>query len=163
MTHRLTPAERQAIRERAEAATAGPWYVRYTDDASFMCMTVICTTDYGDGHDNKRFDNEPDVVAITLHQLMPRVGLGSDDCGDADSAFIAHARTDIPRLLNDLDAAEAEVERLQFLLWEAEQSLRDVTAQHADEIEDDDMMAWNDLADRIDAALPQGEGTDGQS
>lgn len=69
----------------------------------------------------------------------------------------------IPRLLADLDAADAEVERLKFLLWEAEQSLRDVTAQYADEIENDDMMAWTELADRIDAAMPQGEGTDGHS
>lgn len=87
----VTPAlpreERDAIRARAEAATDGPWRT------------------WNDGH----------VGSPTVHiggGVMPTPG--SDPAQRMpDAEFIAHARTDVPALLDALDAAEAEVERLR--------------------------------------------------
>jgi len=94
----------KALRALAEAATPGPWYVQYGDDASHMCMTAISTR-------NKRLNNQgcftesefESLIAITLHQSYPWV---DPDCknDDANSNYIAACSPDVVLAL--LDALE---------------------------------------------------------
>src|SRR5690606_2203395 len=71
-------------RQRAEAATPGPWHNPHDDDA-------------------------PDANAITGADGQPVIGLGENpfDGGmylmihESDASFVTQARTDIPRLLAD--------------------------------------------------------------
>ena len=86
-TQRLTPEELAAIRERAEKATPGPWHV---------------------------------YAAYSLSDITPETRTCVVDCvasdgtlAREDAEFIAHAREDIPRLLDALEAAYAENERLK--------------------------------------------------
>ena len=72
----MTPYERLVKLE-------GPWFVRHTDDAHFMNMTVVSKTDRGELHDGRQYDGERDTVAITFHQLIPTVG--DDSSEDTDS------------------------------------------------------------------------------
>ena len=98
------PDEVRAIAARAEAATPGPWWHQVTtacydvieggertSDSDYIAMMG---TDY-DGHDTR---DAPNV--------------------QADSEFIAHARSDIPTLLAALEASERENERLREALNE---------------------------------------------
>ncbi len=84
----LTPQERAEIRARADAATKGPWTLERDNCGLYAC--------------------EPDIW---------RESRDYDDYGthpnDSDAAFIAASRADIPRLLDDVDELEKEVERLQ--------------------------------------------------
>jgi hypothetical protein len=82
---RLTPEEIAAIRERAEKATPGPWTWLY-------------------GLRNKLF------TPVALFHDGKIVGRF---VWEHDAEFIAHAREDIPRLLDALEATYAEIERLQ--------------------------------------------------
>lgn len=90
------------------------WFVRHTDDDSFMNMTVISSTDHGDRHDGKRFDDEPDTIAIVFHQLAPMVGYDSEDCHDQIARDIARlpefmdALRDIVSALDDHTADSVE-------------------------------------------------------
>ena len=81
--------------------TPGPWYIRRCDDSSSMNMTVISTQDWGP-HNNSRFHNEPDTIAIVFHQLLPQISCEIDDLGDANAALIAAA----PELLAAAKRAE---------------------------------------------------------
>lgn len=78
----MTPDELEAVRERAEQATPGPW-LRYGD-----IHYEVYTTAY-----------EDDAPAITH---------GSDNPADAD--FISNARTDIPKLLDHVDELSERLE-----------------------------------------------------
>lgn len=87
-----------AITARAEAATAGPWAV-YPMHA------------------------EPRVVRAG-HGVMGMVAVPSaapDDYGNANAAFIATARTDVPTLAASHEALRAEVERLRTAVWASEE------------------------------------------
>lgn len=88
----MTPEERE-LRRLEEAATPGPW---------------AWTTDTLYGGTNERGD-EP----VVLHtQFRYFSGHGSRD----DRAFIAAARNALPKLLDALDAKDAEIERLRAAL-----------------------------------------------
>ncbi|TGB11597.1 hypothetical protein [Streptomyces sp. MZ04] len=85
MTARLSPERETEIRNRAEAATPGPW-VEYAD--------------YG-----------KDFYAYTGGPYLRGVGtlnLGDGEDADADREFITHAAEDVPALLAELAAARAE-------------------------------------------------------
>lgn len=104
----MTHDELQAIKARAEAATPGPWRQGYA--------SMSCTKDHGGlGH----HPGPPQCVydKLTWHESNECVSAangdeicGPDDYGNAprenDCTFIAHARTDVPALV-------AEVERLR--------------------------------------------------
>ncbi|MGV9302516.1 hypothetical protein ACWDLG_04000 [Nonomuraea sp. NPDC003727] len=102
-------SELQEIESRAQAATPGPWYVRFLDDDAAANLVAVSTVpDVGEG---KRWPawNGSEVVAATLVQFPRPYVAGPDDRWDENATFIAHARSDIPRLL-------AEVHRLRALL-----------------------------------------------
>jgi hypothetical protein len=79
----MTDAELNVIRERAEAATPGPWVNVGSDVAA------------------PRRPTEPFSCYGNYREILDEAN-GCDD----DLEFIAHARTDIPALL-------AEIERLK--------------------------------------------------
>lgn len=93
----LTLAEEAAIRERCEKATPGPWL------AYQSIVRVRC--------------NRKDIRGMKGAPVLLRAGQGIDlKLPDKDIfanvAFAAHARTDIPRLLAELDRLRAENARL---------------------------------------------------
>lgn len=84
------------IRARADAATPGPWGV-WTS-----------------------MDNTRDILSEAEHPAVPLAGLYGRDGSehptageDADADFIAHARSDIPYLLDRLATSEQEAARLR--------------------------------------------------
>ncbi len=86
---RLTNDQLEAIRKRAEKATEGPWKV-YDE----YCDTV---------------EREEDGECIAR--------IASRDKRNDDMEFITHARTDIPKLL-------AEIDRLHGILHDAREEIR---------------------------------------
>lgn len=93
----MTPEQIAEIRARAEATTPGPWRAR---DAEFFQHIIL-----GPGPTDELGESRPQVVAATQN-----VGWRSN------AEFIAHARTDVPALLDALDAAEATVARVRGLV-----------------------------------------------
>jgi hypothetical protein len=104
----VSEAELADMQDRADAATAGPWFVRQLDDKAAMSLVAVSTVpDTGRGERWPAFDHQQ-IVAATLVQ-EPRYADVRDERWDENARFIAHARHDIPRLI-------AEVRRLRHLL-----------------------------------------------
>jgi hypothetical protein len=110
----LTDEELEAIRQRADATTPGPWFVRYLDDDYAANLVAVSTVD-DPGDEGPRwpdFDGR-DLIAGTLVQHpIPYVGI-EDTRWDENAQFIAHARTDVPRLLDEIHDLRRLVEELQ--------------------------------------------------
>lgn len=87
MTDRLTPEREAEIAARAEAAYPGPW--RRSDAEGSLERYVL---------------SEDDVMAISFGYR------GNKTQAEAD--FVAHAREDVPALLNELAAVRAERDEL---------------------------------------------------
>ena len=100
--------DREAVRRRAEAATPGPWKPWTTDDY-------------------------PSVVYFENGASF-RVAVCSGWSNNAaDAEFIAHARADVPALLDALEAAEARLAAIESAAWAAVRAvepLSGVTIQH---------------------------------
>lgn len=91
MADRLTTEELTAMRARCEAATAGPWAPAHrTYNAGWR----------SDG-----------VMAPSHDVLMASNAACAYRASDADTEFIAHARTDLPAALDEIDALTAERDR----------------------------------------------------
>ena len=126
------PAEReQEIRERAGAATPGPWGTR--DDGTGRHHIAADLKDTGCGFTCRR------QVALTVDEPIDNDPAHREWDADeddeqiaADAEFIAHARQDVPTLL-------AEVDRLR-----GELATRPARAE-----------SWRAAADLIDAELPE--------
>lgn len=133
----MTREEREAARARCEAATEGPWGIdsepRYVN------------RDVGDVDEWFVRSSEGRIIASEIED-------SNGNPSPAVAAFIAAARTDLPRALDAIDALEAE-------LRNARESFRDL-AENWDH--DDDAhrygaacrvcIAARDM-ERIDAAL----------
>ena len=70
----MDAAEQAAIRQRADAATAGPWWAQEVGDDEVW----------------------------ELHCGLDTIGITSNE----DASFMAHARFDVPALLDALSAAQ---------------------------------------------------------
>jgi hypothetical protein len=94
------------IEGRARDATPGPW--RWWDSNSFRRLSSDATGKDGDVLYGtvQQSDGHPDVM-----------------CSEADKAFIAHARTDVPWLLEEIRRLQAEIERLETATVTHETSL----------------------------------------
>ncbi|MGW5688385.1 hypothetical protein [Nonomuraea sp. NPDC003754] len=102
-------SELQEIESRAQAATPGPWYVRFLDDDAAANLVAISTMPDAGGGERWPAWNGSEMVAATLVQFPRPYVAGPDDRWDENATFIAHARSDVPRLL-------AEIRRLRTLL-----------------------------------------------
>ena len=101
-TTAATPEELAAIRERANAATEGPWLYRpHQHD------------DWG----TVRISDPEEPYFVARAQAGGPSDLDAHRKAKTDpyrhnGEFIAHARTDVPRLLDLIEAQRAEIERL---------------------------------------------------
>lgn len=90
----MTPEELRAIRERCEAASAGPWH-----GAVPAC-----------GH-----EHDPDEDACAIEDASGAVVascVGRDD----DFRFVMHARTDVPALLDEVERLNAATEKTEHAM-----------------------------------------------
>lgn len=101
----LAPADVQAIRARADAATIGPWWTAQTNEDAECC-------------DNCRSDCCWHI--LSPHKDYPDIAVGSNwDSGVErfeDASFIAASRTDVPALCDALEAAWRESAALRLAL-----------------------------------------------
>ena len=121
----MTPAERAEIAARAEAATPGPWATESMDGFHYLSHGIgdsLLTVD----------DDEIGCVE-----------------NKGDSTFIAHARTDIPRLLAEVERLAAENARLR----DASKELLEVAKWAASIRPDHDIPAFRAIRDRARAAI----------
>ena len=107
----MNESELEAIRRRAAAASAGPWFVRYLDDEYAANLVAIATrpgpTDGEDGSFRDGDVDARDIVAATLIQNPERYVDIADHRWDENAEFIAHAREDVPRLLDEIERLRA--------------------------------------------------------
>lgn len=104
----MTDAELLDLAQITDLATPGPWHVRFLDDDRAMNLVGISTEpETGMGERWPDFDHKT-MIAATLVQ-QPRYVSVADERWDENAAFIAEARTAVPRLL-------AEIARLRALL-----------------------------------------------
>lgn len=130
----LTPADEAAIRERVEKATEGPW----TEGTFREHVPAIA-------HErNGLLVGHPKGAPIC--EMIQRPGL--PEAEEADCDFIAHARTDVPALLDSNAALRGEVERLRAVLEDID---RRVLARS--ELYNSDVHMAGNLIDHIRAAL----------
>jgi hypothetical protein len=108
MTQPLSDAELTEITSLADSATRGPWYVRALDDEHAMNLVAISTEPDTGAHEHWPDFDHAVMIAATLVQ-QPRYVDIADERWDENAAFIAAARTVVPRLL-------AEIRRLRGLL-----------------------------------------------
>lgn len=122
----IAPADLAAIRQRAEAATKGPWRVAYSESThragSPICLER-CVKKHevpvrvepfeanefwpaGEGHVMRDKDYVDDIIGGDESHVFC-AGHDYDEggvVGPEDAEFIAHAREDIPALLETVDA-----------------------------------------------------------
>ena len=119
MTHTPTTQEQRAeLRRLAAAATPGPWWSNYDDNGFYHLQAKVRPSPY---------------IAATG---------GEGDLDEANAAFIAAAREALPRLLDDLAAAEAalaaETERCARIAEQRANYYRDrATAVEKDGFDED--------------------------
>ncbi len=111
-----TDARAREIADRVAKATEGPWESDY----------VMCEDGNGSYRDFAILDDKGRLVVATLWGDHAEIHeeWGDDHCGghcwdetaNRNSNFIAYARTDVPWLLSQREADEAEIKRLREAL-----------------------------------------------
>ena len=95
----LTKEQCEEIREREKLATAGPWRIGNGDEGWFWGFLVADTV-IDDCPDDKP---SPAVLADFNRHVRY----------EANSSFVAHAKTDIPNLLDTVASLRAKLENTQ--------------------------------------------------
>jgi hypothetical protein len=96
------------IEARAEKATPGPWYVRFLDDSHAASLIAVSTTPDTDKGERlleglpELAEISPTLVAATIVQYPLRYVDIADQRWDENAEFIANARVDVVRLLNEI-------------------------------------------------------------
>ncbi|MFI6875320.1 hypothetical protein ACIBL6_17965 [Streptomyces sp. NPDC050400] len=107
----LTEAELDELDEAVQAATPGPWFVRFLDDDWAMNLVAVSTVpDTGRGERWPDFEHR-EIVAATLVQ-QPRYVDVADKQWDENARFIAAARDSVPRLIAEVRQLRRQVEAL---------------------------------------------------
>jgi hypothetical protein len=120
---KLTQEQLEAIRQRAENATPGPWEVGWGDVITKHPDCQNVSQWYG-GHSNA-------ICSLNDGEYI----MNSNE--DNDAAFIANARTDIPALLDHIAELEAEVKRLESELTECNRVYLELLLRYGSAKEDD--------------------------
>jgi len=94
MTEPLSKEQLDAIRQRADAATPGPWRALISEEFDYQWIVVSTNEDVA-----------IDSVCVVGHALSERA--------EEDAHFIAAASSDIPALLLYIAALEAEIALLR--------------------------------------------------
>ena len=92
---RMTSLDLAAIRQRVEKATEGPWNTGF------------------DYEKNDPIVLAPGYIEHTIDYTLTEGGL---EHGKADAEFIAHAREDIPALLDEIDRLNATIQRVRKIV-----------------------------------------------
>lgn len=104
----MTPAELAAIRERANNATPGPWEaseaVDETEFGSYVAYGVA------------------PIAPLEWYSDSDAAHTALDVMDKADAEFIAHARTDIPALLDHVETLATQVAAVRELHREGRNS-----------------------------------------
>jgi hypothetical protein len=118
----MTEQELDAIRERAAKATPGPWH--YIGE-SIVGVVVDCNCPMPeDPGDSQQY--RPETLHES-HDIVPPRDIGGNYSGDdslvdepgrwdqwiADCQFIAHARDDVPALINQIEKRDGIIHDLQ--------------------------------------------------
>lgn len=82
----ITTEELEQMKERAEKATAGPWYYEIDGDL------------WADGQ-------------VVLSPLLTEHGVNVLNIRKTDAQFIAHAREDVPRLVAEVERLQSDNEQ----------------------------------------------------
>lgn len=131
---KLTNEQLAEIRKRAEAATAGPWYV--SGDSG------VCTGHPGHQTISRYYGGLTNKVCS-----LSDGGAYIDNINeDNDATFIANARTDIPALLDMIAELQAENKLLESSFEESERNKN----RYADELE---RKEDEDLANALEDAF----------
>lgn len=125
MSAGLSAEQLAEIRARVEAATPGPWGTY--DDGTGRIDIAAGLEETGHGYtcrrsiaqtDDEPIDNDPAHVAWDSDADLDQI--------EADAAFIAHARTDVPALLAEVDRLTKRVAELETapLAWTTQLDLK---------------------------------------
>lgn len=87
----MTNDQLKEIRARADKATAGPWVFCKDSASKFWCW----------------------IIALTPY---PWNAICQHKSSDADAEFIAHARTDIPALLEEVDRLRQKISVIEMAI-----------------------------------------------
>lgn len=104
----MTPDELAAIKARAEAATEGPWEWGEPSDENWPSMDQNLWT---------AAETNGDREGVVTSWGYDADGINASD---ADRAFIAHARQDIPNLLTEVERLLAVIDRVREVHAEGE-------------------------------------------
>lgn len=151
MAEPMTPERRAEIRARARAATPGPWAYELTGDKDNTWNIGLVL-----GED----DEQPLSGQIELEQgdVIEAICEASLDGTPDDAAFIAHARTDVPDLLGEVDQLTARLGALDAAL---DRAATIAEADHPDAAE----RAWEHICAAFDTTgqpEPVPPATDGE-
>ena len=98
----MTEKQLEEIKERCEAATPGPWRLRYR---TFL-------TECGEYENHHSLFTDNDRIICDLRDRNTWYGDGIYD-EDSDAEFIAYAREDIPALLEEIEKLKEEIKNLE--------------------------------------------------
>lgn len=115
-----TDDELQQIRARAEAATPGPWVMVHGDDEYSMNLYCVAPKSIAHRVDTEEVIALDGVICGTLVQVPKTIGHNHNELNETvgpkweeNAEFIAHARTDIPALLDEVERLRKMVADLQ--------------------------------------------------
>ena len=94
----MTLEELNAIEARAKAATPGAWIVKH-------CKTVYLADGTAE-HEIRSLENGHRVAYLLYRMSGKDIG---EDPEDLDAEFIAHARTDVPKLVEEVKRLRAAI------------------------------------------------------
>ncbi len=116
----MTPEELVAIRARVDAATGGPWWQSGPPwfDVGTYVLAFAADPHVGDVVG----DCGPDLADVREEQAP-------DGERDANTEFVAHARVDVPRLLDEVERSRADAARAHERAERAEASNVDLHAR----------------------------------
>lgn len=95
------------LKELIAKAAKGKLFLRFCDDAYHQCMTVLSTRDWGERNTGV-FNDEPDTVAITFHQLGPSVGCEAPNFNDDNARLLVALWNHREAIAELIEAAKAE-------------------------------------------------------
>jgi hypothetical protein len=104
----LSSEELGEIQARVDKATPGPWFVRYLDDTHAASLIAVSTEpDTGKGERLLEKSEELErisktLVAAVLIQYPVRYVDMDDALWHENAEFVAHARVDVPRLVQEI-------------------------------------------------------------
>lgn len=139
--------ELQKIRERAEKATPGPWLYRSDTSSEQAIECEECGTEFPEQGYSLRSTDQYEVLHGELY--------GMESLCKPNGEFIAHARTDIPRLLACVERLVEELEWLKEPLG----NRNDYTVQMVDDaLVDRAEIALSDVSAILTGESEKGDG-----